>query len=726
MASGGGSDVDEAAADELEARPVGVDGNAAPQKPPPPFLLRPLAALWQNQRLLGATFLFGVAQLVFGLWHVETRWQWLLVYGFVFVTARGPEPTDEALRRPGVWFFSVDDPQRVGGALLSLSTATAWCMGHDVTRAMVAGGEYGVLGGVAECVRYITLPVVAVTAYALRTRSFVGSTSLTEIIHVRYGRLSAALFQVIVCYRLFTLVFLNAGAAADFYGARHTLSWWCAAGFAVGIPLLAVLQGGMRTAVFADALLGFVALGCAASLAAVVLGASSNGAQLLRSSSDWHSLRGGGDKLIVVFLEGLSSYGFMDPSLTDRAFLATPRTMLGALFFASLLGAAKVVAASLIGVAAAAHDTAGSAVCMAQQLGRAWYQVATLFVLTSSLSSLNATLASAGKLWALELGRMLRGAHIARPDGVGLGAVWSSCGAAILVAGASILPLLSGAPGAVAAIVSSGTPVLGLGWPLFYAAARKSHTRHSVATPLVFLLPLGFSVALGVAYQVSTTPPADVLTAKHLPAVDFGLFPDVVRIGSGPASRRLAWTVLAIGVSGMLCGAAALAEEILSRRSIINSVFDVRKQRRADAEHGDESADEGTARPRKSDGGVVARISEHLARATSRIASLLAVAQQAEQEDGQLGALPTRKVSRRDSVRIGAPIDGDAALGQSEVTSKLSRRGSLRIALPVDGEEALRQAEEDGTAAVTEVAAEEAVATPVHTPLGNGKACAWE
>ncbi len=62
------------------------------------------------------------------------------------------------------------------------------------------------------------------------------------------------------------------------------------------------------------------------------------------------SLEGGIDLVLVGLLQGMLSYPFFDPVLTDRTFLASPKTMLKAFISGGTLAAGFIVMFSLIGI----------------------------------------------------------------------------------------------------------------------------------------------------------------------------------------------------------------------------------------------------------------------------------------------------------------------------------------------------------------------------------------
>jgi len=536
-----------------------------------------VSKFWSSPKIVRWTYAFMVAQVVFAAYKVDLHWQWFLVLGYLF-NSRTPFLSRADKRRPGIFFFLGETAERVPIWLLTLSTATCWVSAWDVQQSVQAGAAFGLVGGAASAAKYATLPVVATVVAALRSKAFPGASGLTDVIQQRFGTLAALLFQAVVIYRLFTFVWANASAVADFYAPvdnRHNAPWWVAALLAILVPLLYTQRGGFRAALYADGLLGFITAAGIFAVAAHTVAESRKrvgGVPAFVSAHNTWSLQGGGDALLVSALEAVSSFGFMDPVLTDRAFVATPERMVVAFSAASLLGALKVFALCFVGIhfagsgAAAAGQTVDARL-MGKGLSLIAFQVLTLVLLSSGVSALAATFASAGKLWSLELSRLARGASPARPEGVQASAVWSARSGAALCALLAALPLLATNVrlGSLRATFATGTPVLGLGWPIFYAAFGGQRRRNA-ASPFVFLLPLACSIALGLALQISTTSGQDTISAPDLIAVDHQLLPRVFVLGAGAGRQRLAWTLLTLAASLLLCAAAAVAEAVVARR----------------------------------------------------------------------------------------------------------------------------------------------------------------
>ena len=550
-----------------------------------------LAKFTLSPKIVRWTYLFLIAQVVFAAYKVDLHWQWMLTLAYLLLS-RTPHVSRADKRRPGVFFFQGEGPDSMPGWLLALSLSSCYVTAFDCANALDAGASAGMTGGATAAMRYATLLLVGGTCYLLRAKRFPYACSLTEVIQQRFGMLAGMLFQMVTIYRLYTFVWSNAGAVADFYAPqsrRHDTPWWVAVALTVGSALLITAQGGMRASLYADGLLGLctlcgivaVAIHLVVTAPDAVAGAASRAGKSVpattvgafaQANSVW-GLSAGGDALVVAALEAVTSFGFMDPIVTDRAFLATPKRMLGAFTVAAVLAGLKAFALCFVGVRAVSLATArgsssdmdvNDAGAMAHSLPWISYQTLTMVWLASGLSALIATLASASRAWALEMQRLAYGSlAVLTPERAQAGAVWAGRTGALAFAMVATLPLLTNNAGALRATFATGMPVLGLGWPLLYAALTPR--RRNVASPLVFLLPLFCSIAVGLAYQISTTNRKDVIKAPNLVPITISLLPDAFLIGSGAQKHRLAWTLLILAGSFGLCAFAATAEALLAR-----------------------------------------------------------------------------------------------------------------------------------------------------------------
>ena len=188
-------------------------------------------------------------------------------------------------------------------------------------------------------------------------------------------------FAICVIYRLYNEVWSNSRVIADFYG-RETKNyqrddgsvrtvhasdpWWAAAVLATALPLLYVFCGGMRASLLSDsAQAGLAVVTLIVVLAAIQAERADHGdlRRFARSYSHWGlfewapnpeisplSLKGGMDMFALGAVQGGLSYAFFDPVLTDRCFLAAPKTMARAFTVGGFAAAWFITLFSLIGV----------------------------------------------------------------------------------------------------------------------------------------------------------------------------------------------------------------------------------------------------------------------------------------------------------------------------------------------------------------------------------------
>ena len=139
------------------------------------------------------------------------------------------------------------------------------------------------------------------------------------------------------------------------------------------------------------------------------------------SSADTNplTLKGGMDLLITGAIQGLMSYPFFDPVLTDRTFLAHPRTMARSITFGGLIAGSFIVLFSIIGVygsmlgrcvdagvcpvsdlngASLSSVKGGVPAEVAKTIGTGVFNLLFIVMSTSSISTLDSTFASTAKL----------------------------------------------------------------------------------------------------------------------------------------------------------------------------------------------------------------------------------------------------------------------------------------------------------------------------------------
>jgi len=419
-------------------------------------------------------------------------------------------------------------------------------MAKSIQNSSKLGAKYGIVGGLAYGAWFVGVFTTGVIVYFLRKQ---GYYSLPDFLHDRYGPLATLVFTLTVLYRLFNEVWSNTIVIADFFGEALSNDWAAAAWASMAIPAAYTVVGGMRASLYSDAIQA--ALMCA--LLAVtywrITSSIADHPELQKyaeenhgSSSVWRynpvaerdmwSLEGGMDLFWTGILQGALSYTFMDPALTDRAFLATKEVMVGGFALGAVLATAYITVFGFIGVygnmvascvaagdckpgllngAAASTVGAGEPSAVGTALGPGYYTLLCLVIITSALSTLDSTFSAVAKAVGPDLhGYFTRGRPV-NPSEATTRDVLLGRAAIVAVGVTGTLPLLYD-PDELSATTVTGTMVPGLGPPIYCAAfaclfsAAWSGRRAAGAKtrPMLFLLPFCFSAALGTVYQMAS------------------------------------------------------------------------------------------------------------------------------------------------------------------------------------------------------------------------------
>ncbi len=352
------------------------------------------------------------------------------------------------------------------------------------------------------------------------------------MIHAKYGMWATIAFSLAIVYRLFNEVWSNTVVVASFYGANGSGQWWAAVIVGGLIPAVYVLFGGLRVSIYSDVAQATVAI----LFLIVVLVQVYNAPDLkpplvtynpVPSRNMW-SLEGGFDLVLVALLQGLFSYPFFDPVLTDRGFLSSVRVMVPSFITAGALGAAFIFCFSLLGIYGAQVGVGGSPPVVAAHLGASTYSLVSLIMIVSSLSTLDSTFSSTAKAVSLEFTALLRGEAPRAPGNAMTSDLVVGRIAVCVMFVIGTLPLL-GDVKILDATTVSGTVVMGLGPPvigaIFFGPSADDSRANAKPAPLAFHLSFWCGVAFGAALQ--TKPPATVMAigkGKYAQLLGFNLY----------------------------------------------------------------------------------------------------------------------------------------------------------------------------------------------------------
>jgi Na+/proline symporter len=412
-------------------------------------------------------------------------WGFLLLYGTVMYIVSPRSRTVSS------FFAGTDDAGRPATEwALMCSIFISWIFAKSVTNAANLGAAYGIVGGLAYAVYWLSIPVAGIVIYWLRTRH--GATGLVPFLISKYGRLAALGFTLAILIRLYNEVWSNTAVVGAYYGESGGFTFIAAALLFTAVTLFYSLKGGLRSSIVTDVIQSVLFVIILGIVLLLVL--PQHGLPRLMAVGEFR-LNAGVDLLLVALLQVLS-YPFHDPVLTDRGFITREKTMLRAFLVAGVLGFVCIFAFSLIGVHArleglAAGDNMPGAVALA--FGTLPYLLMTCVMIMAAGSTLDSTFSSVAKSVGQEM-PLLAGR---RPGGNAMKiGVWTMIAFAIL----GNLPMIAGTD-ILKATTLSGTMVMGLA-PIFLLAPLVKHS------PWSFHLAFWPGVTLGIMLATSAIPPA--------------------------------------------------------------------------------------------------------------------------------------------------------------------------------------------------------------------------
>ena len=412
-------------------------------------------------------------------------WGFLLAYGALMLAL-----SPRAATLGG--FFSGEDSAGRSAApwLLTSSIFISWIFAKSVPNAANRGASYGLVGGLAYAMYWLSIPLTGFVIYRLRRRY--AASGLVSFLSSHYGRGAALAFSAAILIRLFNEVWSNTAVVGGYYGEAGSASFIGAALLFTAVTLAYSLRGGLRSSILTDAAQAAIFIVALVWVLGLVL--PQHTPSELLSTSNW-ALNAGVDLLLVAGLQALS-YGFHDPVLTDRGFISEEQSMRRSFLIAGVLGFFAILAFSLIGVHAqlsgiAASDNVPAA--LARSMGIGAMLVMTVVMVSAAGSTLDSTFSSLAKLAGREL-PLLAGRDLGQKAiGVGMAVM-------VLFALLGNLPMITGTD-ILKATTLSGTMVIGLA-PVFVLHGMSTPTR------LGFHLSFWTGLGLGIALTLGWIPPS--------------------------------------------------------------------------------------------------------------------------------------------------------------------------------------------------------------------------
>ena len=404
--------------------------------------------------------------------------QWILIIGsslILFWIAPWAKTSNDFFRgsklekEPGFW-------------MLTSSLVISWLFAKSITNAANLGLSFGLVGGVAYATYYLSFLTAGIIIYRMRVQG--GFRSLHHFLNSRYGKGGVILFSILISFRLLNEVWSNTMVIGTYFGEQGSSSYYLAILVFTILTVAYTLKGGLRSSLLTDLIqmilfgvLLFIILG-------MILPEKNGDIGSFIQTGTW-SMAGGLNLLLVAFLQ-VFSYPFHDPVLTDRAFIAPPKTTLYSFIVATFIGGACIILFSFVGIYGQMEGVSGQApVEVSKLLGVGMQLMMNFIMITSAASTLDSTFNSFSKLVVIDLSKKKEGV-------ISLGR-WVIVGIALV----GTIPIFLGAE-ILAATTISGTMVIGL-TPIFVFWKKK-------VPVLSYYLSVGVGVVFGFWLAIGAWP----------------------------------------------------------------------------------------------------------------------------------------------------------------------------------------------------------------------------
>jgi len=403
------------------------------------------------------------------------NWGILLVFGVAMIAIspsnRGTNPADQ--------FFRGKDEfgREPGFFFLTSSVLISWIFAKSVQNAADLGQKFGLPGGVAYAVYWISFLVAGTVLYGIRKR---GYRSIHDFLGNRFGTAAVWIFSLILLIRLWNEIWSNTIVMAQFFGPRESQGYYVASWAITALVLTYILKGGLRSSIVTDVVQIVMAAVILFIILAYIFPAGKPKEMVL--SGSW-TLAGGVDLILVALLQ-VFSYPFHDPVMTDRAFITEPGKMFRSFTLAGILGVLFILLFSFVGIFNRLEGVGGNAtINTAAFFGLPLLFMMNIMMLTSGCSTIDSTFSSIGKLISLEVlsGWKLDKVVLARASMVLLGILGNL--------------MLYAKPAILSATTVSGTMVIGL-TPVFLLSGwrRAGAVSYHASVWLGLLFGLGLSL----------------------------------------------------------------------------------------------------------------------------------------------------------------------------------------------------------------------------------------
>ncbi|MBK0383840.1 hypothetical protein I5M32_12800 [Pedobacter sp. SD-b] len=376
------------------------------------------------------------------------------------------------------FFYGSKNNKEPNAILLTSSLVISWIFAKSITNVANLGLSFGLVGVAAYAAYYFSFLVAGVVICKMRLKG--GFKSIHHFIGSKYGKGALYLFSVLIAFRLFNEVWSNTMVIGSYFGDAGSTSYFAAIIVFTLLTLAYALKGGMSTSILTDviqmALFGVLLT----TILAYILPEMKGDLKPIYNSGQWTMATGG--NLILVALLQCFSYPFHDPVLTDRGFIASPKTTLKSFIWATVIGILCIAFFGIVGIFAQIKGMTGQAtVEVAKYFGPVMLLIMNFIMVTSAASTLDSAFSSFSKLYNIDIfhNRELK---------ISKGRI-----AMVILTILGTIPIFF-KPEILSATTISGTMVIGLA-PVFLFWNSKM-PKFSFYAPVIFGLIMGLITAL--------------------------------------------------------------------------------------------------------------------------------------------------------------------------------------------------------------------------------------
>ncbi len=301
------------------------------------------------------------------------------------------------------FFRGWSDTGRPPGVLtLTFSQVTTWIFARSLLTAAILGYSFGIAGGLAYAVYYLSFLTGAAIIDQLRFRH--GYASIQDFMRDRFGGFGVSSYNFLIALRLLSEVFANLLVVGIIFGTTGTTAYLLAIGITavvtLGYSMIGGLQASLRTDVLQMSL--FLVLMVLILVSLFMLPTTSIATITTSSSLE---LENGWNLLLVALLQ-VWSYPMHDPVMMDRGFISDRRTTRASFLHAAWISFVCILGFSLLGVVAGLERQGDEAmmVVLTRLLGDTTMLLINLALVVSAVSTLDSTFSSASKLAVADMG----------------------------------------------------------------------------------------------------------------------------------------------------------------------------------------------------------------------------------------------------------------------------------------------------------------------------------